>query len=85
VFVFHWAEVTGNLLGIFHGVQRFDRRFATFGTLLVDEYRIRFLNMPRIAQHDVCQVNRGLRSEYRPAKIMFHQMRQVAAVVDMRM
>ena len=52
---------------------------------LIQKLRVFFLDVGRIPQHGAAQIDSGGRSVNGAAEAAFHQVRQIAAVVDMRM
>ena len=76
------VKVRVNPLGILDGVQRLDSRLAV-GAAFVQVRGIRFLDVARVAQHDIRQLGGSRGCIDWPAKAALHQVGQVAAVVDM--
>ena len=65
-------------------VKRLKWLLAFLATLLVDVLEVALLEKARVAQHHVAQVGRGLPCEHASAKALPDELRQVAAVVDVR-
>ena len=66
-------------------VKRLEGPLPFLAALLVDVLEVALLEKARVAQHHVAQVGRGLPCEHAPAKALPDKLRQVAAVVDVRM
>ena len=80
--VIHGMEVHRHFGGIFLGVERLDGRLAGLQAFPVNIFRIRFLDMTGVHQHDVCQVSGGVRAVNRALVAVPDQVGQVAAVID---
>ena len=65
-------------------VERLERLLALLAALLVDVFEVALLQEARVAQHDVAEVGRGLPREHAAAEALPDELRQVAAVVDVR-
>lgn len=65
-------------------VQKLDARLAR-PFLAIEVRRVLFLDLGGIGKHDRQQVLRGRRTEDRSGKTLAHQIRQVAAVIDVGM
>jgi len=72
-------------LGILDGIQWLHRQQILLLTLFVDKLDVRFLNVPRIPQHDAAQIAGGVGAEDMPAKAVFDQIGNVAAVIYVSM
>ena len=77
-------KLADGLVGILGGVKRFDRRQAMLGALLRDEGGVIALDLSRILQHDARQVARGERAIDVALEPLAAQVRQVAAVINVR-
>ncbi len=75
-------QMIGHRRGIGCRVQRLDRLETLALALLVEVLDIGFLDVARVAQRQVGQVHRGGRGVDRSTEALPHQVRQVAAVVD---
>ena len=79
------AEARCRALCVVNGVQRLDRRLARALCLACFPRGFGFLNVRRVAQHDVCQTACGRCRVNFPAEAVFIKLRQKSRVVDMRM
>ena len=68
---------------VFDRIQGLDLRSPTLRGTPIQECRIRLLDMPRIAQHDVGQVRRRRGGEDRTFIALFDQVGQIAAMIQM--
>ena len=79
------TEARRRALRIVNGVQRFDRRLARTLSLARFPRGLGFLNVRRVAQHNVGQTARGRCSvDFSPEAVLI-ELRQKPRVVDMRM
>ena len=76
-------EETGHSFGVRLGVDRANRGF-TPTQALVHEFGIGFLDVTGISQHDVAQIGCGAGGIDGPRKALPNQVRQIAAVVNVR-
>src|SRR5580698_4905999 len=87
--VWHGVKKRQRLLGVLGAVKRLDgaaveaQSLAMFAAA-VDEIRIAFLDVRRIAQHPTAQVDGGGGGVDRPGESVLYQRGQITAVVDMR-
>ena len=65
-------------------VKRLNRRPMFPGPQTGNEERVLFLNMRRVQEHDGAQIARGARAMNRSAITLFHEIGQVARVVNVR-
>jgi len=80
----HGPEFVHARLRVLHGVQRLKRRVVLLALLRVDKFNVLELEMGRVTQHDAAQVDGGRCRVNGPAEPLFHQVRDVAAVVHVR-
>ena len=87
--VWHGVKKRQRALGVLHGVKRIEWRAVQAQRLpaiaaAVDEIRIAFLDVRRIAQHPIAKVDGGRGGVDRAGESVLDHRRQIAAVVDMR-
>ena len=78
-------EARRRALRVVYSVQRLDRRLARPLCLARFPRSLRFLNVRRVAQHNVRQTARGRCGVDLPAEAVFVELRQKPRVVDVRM
>ena len=77
-------KLPDRLLGVGGGVKRLDRREALLGALLGDERGVIALDLGRILEHDAGEVARGKGAVDVSLEALAAEVRQVAAVIDVR-
>ena len=77
-------ELADGFVGIAGGVKRLDGREAPFGALLGDEGGVVALNFSRVLEHDAGEVARGEGAEDVALETLTAEVRQVPAVVNVR-
>ena len=74
----------GRVLGVLPRVERLDRFLAVLA-LLIEVLGVFLLNLAGVGHHDGGEVARGRRAINRAAETLAHQVRQIAAVIDVGM
>ena len=77
-------KLAHGFFGIGRAIERFDWRQAAFGALFGNERRVVALDLGRIFQHDAGQVTRGKGAVDVSFETLPAQVRQIAAVIDVR-
>ena len=71
--------------GIFLGVDGLQRRFILFSALFIKIFDIIFLDVSRVAQHDIRQIDRGVGGVNFTFETLLDQVGNVATMVDVGM
>ena len=72
-------------LSIVRSIQRFNGRKFFLRMFFIDEFNILFLNMRAVHQHDTAEIGGCGSAKDRTLKPLFHQIRKVAGMIDVRM
>ena len=76
------VQIIDALLGVFGGIERDDLLVLLTAVLAVLPLGFHFLNMGRIEQHDLAQVNCGRRGDDLAAEAVTHKLWQTAGMVE---
>ena len=83
-FVRGWGEACHDWVNVVRGVEWLEQVFALLGAFFVDVFDVFYLDVGRVAEHDVAEVNGGWGGEDVAAEAVFHECGDVAAVVYVR-
>ena len=83
-FILAGRDVLEDVQRVLLGVERLNGLAARALALAVFVFRVALLNVGRVEQHDLHQISRHARCEDPAVKAVFHQQRDAAGVVDVR-
>ena len=83
LFIADPLEVAQTLDRVLAGVDGLDRGLAISGAMPVDVFHVFLLDMAAVREHIAAQVRRGLGADNLAPETMFHQVGDIARMVDM--
>ena len=83
LFIADALKVAQTLDRVLAGVDGVDRGLAISGAMPVDVFHVFLLDMAAVREHIAAQVRRGLGADHLAPETMFHQVGDIARMVDM--